>query len=93
MPSTDEAARRFSELPERARKTITQMRDEEWETFEVVVSLPARDVREGFELVRAARTISRFLKWLILGSVAIFFMGISLWEGILKVLGWVKGTP
>jgi hypothetical protein len=41
-------------------------------------------------MVRNAKVIGKFFKWLIVGVLGIFFGTIVFWEGMLKVLAWFK---
>ncbi|CZT36236.1 hypothetical protein [Rhizobium sp. 9140] len=84
---------RLIELPEGTRAWLAGLRPNELETLQVVVTMPAEDVEDGFKMVRELRTVTRFFKYLIIGAVAIFIATVGLYENVLKVIGWIKGGP
>lgn len=85
------APTKLMELSENAREFLATLREDELETLKAIVELPADDVREGFKLVRDLRAVGRFMRWLILTVVAIFVGTMTLYENILKAIGWLKG--
>ncbi|TCP87284.1 hypothetical protein C8J31_105146 [Rhizobium sp. PP-CC-2G-626] len=84
---------RLVELSEDTRSWLADLREDELKTLKEVVKMPAEDVREGFKMVRDLRTVTRFLRWLIYGAVAIFIATVALYENVLKVWVWIKGVP
>ena len=48
------------------------------------------ELQEAMELVRSIRTVSKFLKWVIITSIAIFLSFVSLGEGFFKLRAWFK---
>lgn len=48
-------------------------------------------LREGLELVRATRTVGRFVKWLILSVVGVFVGTVMLGETLMRFLSWFRG--
>ncbi|MBD0416490.1 hypothetical protein [Oryzicola mucosus] len=92
MDENAEAAVRLAELPEATRKFLAGLRDDELETLKVVVELPADDVRKGFEMVKAAQTVGKFTKWLIVGCIALFLGTVALWEGVIRFIVLFKGA-
>lgn len=87
------APTKLIELPHDAREWLATLREDELETLKAVVELPAEDVRDGFKLVRDLRAVGRFMRLLILSVLAVFVAAVSLYENLLKVLGWFKGGP
>lgn len=73
----------------------------QWETIDpdtraFFARLDKQDIvllEKGIELVRASLTVGSFVKWLVITVLGFFFGGIMLWEGILKVVSWIKGVP
>lgn len=90
---SDAVPGRLVELSEDTRTWLADLREDELKTLKEVVKMPAEDVREGFKMVRDLRTVTRFLRWLIYGAVAIFIATVALYENILKIWGWIKGAP
>lgn len=76
----DDNAKRYSELPEKTRQFIEDLRDED-------VTL----LKDGIRLVLALRTVSTFMKWVIITLVGAFIASVSLAESIMKALAWFKG--
>lgn len=87
------APNRLAELSEDTREWLATLRDDELETLKAIVELPAADVRDGFKLARDLRTVGQFMRWVIITMVSIFIATVMLYENILKVIGWLKGTP
>ena len=90
---TETVPGRLVELSEDTRSWLADLREDELKTLKEVVKMPAEDVREGFKMVRDLRTVTRFLRWLIYGAIAIFIATVALYENILKIWGWIKGVP
>ncbi|MCD7109693.1 hypothetical protein LRX75_11660 [Rhizobium sp. DKSPLA3] len=90
---TENVPGRLVELSEDTRSWLADLREDELKTLKEVVKMPAEDVREGFKMVRDLRTVTRFLRWLIYGAVAIFIATVALYENVLKVWVWIKGVP
>lgn len=70
-------ANRFNELPSETQEFLSQLREEDIELL-----------RDGLELVRSTRTIGRFMRWLILGFLAVVVGTVTAYENILKFLAW-----
>ncbi|GAB1584059.1 hypothetical protein [Phyllobacterium phragmitis] len=45
---------------------------------------------EGLELVRAVRTVGRFLRWVAIGVLALLLGAVSLYENLVKIFGWLN---
>ncbi|WP_262291403.1 hypothetical protein [Phyllobacterium zundukense] len=84
------AVQRWIELPDKTKRFFEQLEAQNIETLEVVADAPAEDVTEIFVMVRNAKVIGKFFKWLIVGVLGIFLGTIMFWEGMLKVLAWFK---
>lgn len=91
---TDEIAapEKLIELPERTREFLAGLRPDEIDTLTMLVELPADDVREGFQLVRDIRTVTRALRWVILTVLAVLVGGVALYENFVKFIGYWKGA-
>lgn len=48
-------------------------------------------LKDGLNLIKSIRTVSKFVKWLILGVLGVFFGTIMLWETILRAFKLWKG--
>lgn len=90
MDNEAAAVQRWTQLPEPTKRFIEQLEVENIKTLAVVAEAPAEDVTEIFDMVRNAKVIGRFFKWLIVGVLGIFLGTIMFWEGMLKVLAWFK---
>lgn len=76
------AANRFNELPEETQKFLTRLQSEDIVLLE-----------EGLKLVRATLTVGRFMKWVVIGLVAMLLGFVSLYENVVKVWGWFHPKP
>lgn len=79
MDPQAETANRFNELPEETQKFLSQLRDEDIELM-----------KDGLDLVRSTRTISRFARWLVLGALAIAMTVTALHDNAVKILAWLS---
>ncbi len=70
-------ASRFNELQPKTQEFLSQLREED-------IALMA----EGLELVRATRTVGRFLKWAIIALLAVLVGATTLYENVVKIIGW-----
>jgi hypothetical protein len=78
----DDQATRFNELDPAVQKMLADMRGDDVETL-----------KDCMELAKATRTVSRFVKWLIITIVGVFMGTVMFYESLLKVIGWIKGVP
>lgn len=79
-------------MKEQARP-VNAMNELPHNTREFLARLTAEDVatlEDGVKLVTALRRVGKVTKWLVLTIVGIFLGFVLIWEGVLKVLGWVK---
>lgn len=90
---TEAVPGRLVELSEDTRSWLADLREDELKTLKEVVKMPADDVRDGFKMIRDLKTVTRFLRWLIYGAIAIFIATVALYENVVKVFGWIKGAP
>ncbi|SES47248.1 hypothetical protein [Rhizobium sp. NFR03] len=90
---TEPVPGRLVELSEDTRSWLADLREDELKTLKEVVKMPADDVRDGFKMVRDLRTVTRFLRWLIYGALAIFLGTVALYKNVLEIWGWIKGVP
>ncbi|KAB2680590.1 hypothetical protein F9K78_15670 [Brucella pseudintermedia] len=70
-------AHRLVELPEETREFLSQLREEDIDLL-----------KDGLDLIRSLRTIGRFMRWLILGILAILIGIVSLYENAVKIWAW-----
>ena len=75
----EERPKKMIELPQYTQDFLIGLKEDEVE-----------ELQEAMELVRSIRTVSRFLKWMIITTIAIFLSILSLGEGILKMKEWFK---
>ena len=71
--------KKMIELPQYTQDFLTDLKEDE-----------VKELQEAIELVRSIKTVSKFLKWMIITSIAILLSLISLGEGILKMKAWFK---
>lgn len=73
-------ASKFAQLSPEAKAFLSRMDNEDVELM-----------KDGLNLIKSLKTVSRFMKWLILAVLSIFFGTIMLWESILKFVKLWKG--
>jgi hypothetical protein len=76
----DVIVEKFAQLSPEAKEFLSKMDSED-------VHL----LKDGLSLIKSLRTVGRFMKWLILGTLGIFFGTVMLWESIIKFLRLWKG--
>lgn len=81
MDPNAETANRFNELPEKTQKFLSQLRDGDIEVME-----------EGMDLVRSIRTVGRFMRWVVLGALAVLMTLTALHDNAVKILAWFSPT-
>lgn len=67
---------RFTHLPEPTRRWLEQLRDDD-----------LKDLTEAIRFHHSAKTVGRFMKWLILSAAAIFGLAAQFGEDIRKLFG------
>jgi hypothetical protein len=72
----------FNDLPEPTKKFLTSLSEKD-----------VTDFWQAIELYREIKTVSGFVKWLIITSLASFLTMVSLGDAFGKVLSWLKGSP
>jgi hypothetical protein len=77
---TDIIAERFAQLSPEAREFLSRIDSEDIELM-----------KDGLNLIKSMRTVSRFFKWLVLGVLGVFFGTMMLWESVIKFLRLWKG--
>lgn len=75
----EERPKKMIELPQYTQDFLIDLKEDEVE-----------ELQEAMELVRSIRTVSKFLKWVIITAMAIFLSFVSLGEGIFKMKAWFK---
>ena len=83
MPHSEDItpANRFNELPEETQKFLSRLDEDDIKLLE-----------EGLVLVRSTLTIGRFLKWTLIGCLAVVVGTVSLYDNLVKIWGWFQGT-
>lgn len=77
MDPKAEVANRFNELPNETQEFLSQLRPDDLDL-----------IKDGLDLVRSTRTIGRFMRWLVLGALAILLTFTTLHDNIIKVAAW-----
>ena len=75
----NERQRKMLDLPQYTQDFLIDLKEDEVE-----------DLHDAMEFIRSVRTVSKFLKWVIITVVAIFLSFVSLGEGFLKMGAWFK---
>lgn len=83
----------MTELPDQTREFLANLRPEELKSLRVLVELSADDIQEGFKLVRDVKTVGRFGRWFTLTVVSILVAAVVFYENVIKLVGYIKGTP
>lgn len=81
MDQNAETANRFNELPPETQQFLSQLRPDDLELM-----------KDGLDLVRSTRTIGRFMRWVVLGALAVLMTMTALHDNIVKMLAWFKPT-
>lgn len=71
--------KRFDELPEKTKRFLEGLRDDEVDT-----------INDGIHLVAAIKTVGTFVKWIIIGALGIVSGIVMFAESIGKFLAWFK---
>ncbi|WP_181376109.1 hypothetical protein [Ochrobactrum soli] len=79
MPMDNDAptASRLVELPERTKEFLSKLDDDDIETLE-----------DAMQFYATVRTLGRVGKWTVLTILAVIVGIVSLYENVLKMLGW-----
>lgn len=48
-------------------------------------------LKDGLNLIKAIKTVSMFVKWLIISSLGVFFGTVMFWESVIKVMKLWRG--
>ncbi|WP_421565200.1 hypothetical protein [Ochrobactrum sp. EDr1-4] len=67
------------ELPEETREFLSQLGKDD-----IVL------MKDGLDLIRSLRTIGRFMRWLILGILAIMLGVVTLYENTVKLISYIQ---
>jgi hypothetical protein len=81
MDPLADTANRFNELPTETQEFLSQLREDD-------IAL----MKDGLELVRSTRTIGRFMRWLVLGALAVLMTATALHDNVVKVVAWLNPT-
>ncbi|MEJ5083867.1 hypothetical protein [Ochrobactrum sp. MYb379] len=81
MPMDPEApvVDRMIELPEETREFLSQLGKDD-----IVL------MKDGLDLIRSLRTIGRFMRWVILGILAIMLGVVALYENTVKLISYFQ---
>lgn len=72
-------ADKMIELPEETREFLSQLRGEDIDLM-----------KDGLDVIRSLRTIGRFMRWMILGILAIMLGVVALYENTVKLIGYFQ---
>ena len=86
-------AQRYPDLDPKVRRWLERLEPENIETLEILVEVKPMDMEGLMKLVQDGRTIARFLKWGLASLLAVFFIIITVGQGIQWVLTLLKGPP
>lgn len=73
-------AEKFAQLSPEAKLFLSKIDSEDVELL-----------KDGLNLIKSIKTVSKFMKWLILGVLGVFFGTIMLWESVIKFLKLWRG--
>ncbi|MFC7067563.1 hypothetical protein [Brucella rhizosphaerae] len=81
MPMDTEApvADRMIELPEETREFLSQLGKDD-----IVL------MKDGLDIIRSLRTIGRFMRWVILGILAVMLGVVAIYENALKLISYFQ---
>lgn len=80
MNEDAETAQKFAQLSPEAKQFLSR-----------IDSTDVELLKDGLNLIKSIKTVSKFMKWLILGVLGVFFGTIMLWESVIKALKLWKG--
>lgn len=72
-------AHRFNELPPETQLFLSELREEDIDLM-----------KDGLDLIRSLRTIGRFMRWVILGVLAIMLGMVTIYENAVKMVSWFQ---
>lgn len=84
-PEEVEAMRVFSRLSEEEVKTM--------KTLSGFGSEGTKQILETMKLAQSIMTVGKFMRWVIIGVLAIFFASVMLAEKIMQVVSWIVHGP
>lgn len=87
------AVQRFNELDQNIKDLLSKLEPGEVETLKYLSTIPKDEARSMMKLYRDIKAVGWFMKWLIIGMVGLFIGTVALYENILKVYGWMRGSP
>lgn len=65
------------------------------ETVKFLAELTKEDIRTletGLPLIRMVIGFGKVTRWLVLTVAGIFLGTVMLWDGMLKIIGWMRGN-
>ena len=83
---------RHVDLPKWTRDLLDELRPEEVEVLRKVARLGPEgttQLLEAIKLAQSVSTVARFVKWLVIGGLGIFFASMLFAEKIIQLLGWI----
>lgn len=70
---------KLADLPKYTQEFLKDLREEDVD-----------ELKEAMQFMKSVKTVSRFMKWLIITGVSVFVATVSFGEGIMKFKGWFK---
>jgi hypothetical protein len=64
------------------------------ETVQFLADLSREDIhtlRAGLPLIRMVIGFGKVTRWLVITLAGIFLGGVMLWDGVLKIISWMRG--
>ena len=79
MDTEAPVADRMIELPEETRQFLSQLGKDD-----IVL------MKDGLDIIRSLRTIGRFMRWVILGILAIMLGVVAIYENTVKLISYFQ---
>jgi hypothetical protein len=83
---------RHSDLPKATRDFLDELRPEEVEVLRQIARLGPKGTSQiiaAIDLARSVSTVSRFVKWLVIGCLGVFLASMLFAEKIITLLSWL----
>lgn len=79
MDTEAPVADRMIELPEETREFLSQLGKDD-----IIL------MKDGLDIIRSLRTIGRFMRWVILGILAIMLGVVAIYENTVKLVSYLQ---
>ncbi|SHF03428.1 hypothetical protein SAMN02745157_1483 [Kaistia soli DSM 19436] len=84
---------KHTDIPKWTRDLLDELRPEEVEALRRVARLGPEGTAQllaAIELARSVGTVAKFVKWLVIGCLGIFFASMLFAEKIITLLSWIS---